>query len=73
MRLDEIGTATHRGKVLAPVNRNLEGGVDHAEWPEQSLPQDIRELLSRDHLDQARGDVDAEAVMPARARLESEG
>ena len=53
MRLDEIGTAIHRGKVLAPVNRNLEGGVDHAEWPEQSLPQYIRELLSRDHLDQA--------------------
>ena len=50
-----------------------EAGVAHAQRIEQALAEEVAQRLTRQDLDQAGGDVDADAVVPAGAGLECEG
>ena len=52
--------------------RDFERRVDHAERLEQALVEEVGERLTGNHLDDARRDVDADAVVPARAGVESQ-
>ena len=69
---DHVRTAVHRGQAAPLLGRDAEGRVGHAQRLEQALAQEIAERSAGDDLDHPGGDVDADAVAPARPRLEGE-
>jgi hypothetical protein len=69
---NQIGMAVHRRQAVTLARRDAETGIAHAEWREQAFTQEIAERLIGQHLDELRGDVDAETVMPGRAGMEGQ-
>ena len=70
---EHVRTAVHRGDTVPLFGRDAEGRVGHAQRLEQAFAQEDAERPAGDDLDHPGGDVDADAVAPARSRLEGEG
>jgi hypothetical protein len=69
---DEVGQPVHRGQPSELVVGDTEARVVHTERLEQAIAQEVAQGLTREDLDQTGGHVDADAVVPARTRLEGE-
>ena len=57
---------------LPLFGRDAEGRVGHAQRLEQAFAQENAERTAGNDLDHPGGDVDADAIAPARTRLEGE-
>ncbi len=69
LEADDIGDPVHGRDPLALLRWQVEAGIDHAQRFEDPLVQEGPEGPARDHLDQAGGHVDTDAVVPAGAGL----
>ncbi len=70
--VDHVRTAVHRGHAAPFLGRDAEGRVGHAQRLEQAFAQESAKRTAGDDLDDPGGDVDADAIPPARSRLEGE-
>ena len=67
---DEVRPAVHSCQPVTFAFRDGKRRIDHAQRFDQAFAEEIGERLPRNRLDHARGDIDADAVVPSRARLE---